>query len=472
MFNPSAGDNLLYPGTQTPEMNQHYILKQEHPTETLSDSYQPFMDSGIQPLSAYFNSHQPRGMDNSPEQFKPDLDAGTLLSYEFTEQYHGHPCHTLAATPLRLAPGNMDNLSNVDAEYVTTTESHMRYTAETTHNGIAPQHHDAQLSPDCVQTNEHSPSPPLYATVELDDAMVCDPRFVSGPGDNTRPSDVVTQMKTDEVYERRDSASSVSSAVAPASPYACDTSLGSDVEFQEQDDPEDDEYNDCGESEVEDDPCDDDDGEFVLRPSRRTRPKQRTQTKAAVTSGLDYSSHSSASSSPDVLDIQDEIMSVFVRRTRGSTAPVPVPNLTKKSRGRRVPTLSAIVAEGGIQKNARMYACKVKDCGKCFARGEHLKRHVRSIHTNEKRTFDCSLSATGFITTPSVQLISARSQAVVKTSAGTITWGNICEFTRPIQPLKTSLDHCDSSVNFVTAFTPWFQVIFSSLFLVDSGDMD
>lgn len=31
-----------------------------------------------------------------------------------------------------------------------------------------------------------------------------------------------------------------------------------------------------------------------------------------------------------------------------------------------------------------MYLCDVEGCGKCFARGEHLKRHVRSIHTYEK----------------------------------------------------------------------------------------
>ncbi|TFK24269.1 hypothetical protein FA15DRAFT_550779, partial [Coprinopsis marcescibilis] len=59
--------------------------------------------------------------------------------------------------------------------------------------------------------------------------------------------------------------------------------------------------------------------------------------------------------------------------------PVPVPNLTKKSRGRRVPTYSS-----GGSKGTRMYLCDVEGCGKCFARGEHLKRHVRSIHTNEK----------------------------------------------------------------------------------------
>jgi uncharacterized Zn-finger protein len=43
------------------------------------------------------------------------------------------------------------------------------------------------------------------------------------------------------------------------------------------------------------------------------------------------------------------------------------------------------MVQGGVQKNMRMYKCVVDGCNKCFARGEHLKRHVRSIHTNEKR---------------------------------------------------------------------------------------
>jgi len=90
------------------------------------------------------------------------------------------------------------------------------------------------------------------------------------------------------------------------------------------------------------------------------------------------------------------------RRLRPTTSvpiPVPVPNLTKKSRGRRVPTMSSLedlrsASSGAGKKRAgapsgktvRMYLCEVDGCGKCFARGEHLKRHVRSIHTYEKRT--------------------------------------------------------------------------------------
>jgi uncharacterized Zn-finger protein len=80
---------------------------------------------------------------------------------------------------------------------------------------------------------------------------------------------------------------------------------------------------------------------------------------------------------------------LFDRRGPRSRAalPVPVPNLTKKSRGRRVPTLP-VIENDGVQKPGRLYVCKVEDCGKCFNRGEHLKRHIRSIHTHEKRTSD------------------------------------------------------------------------------------
>ncbi|KAJ7760090.1 hypothetical protein DFH07DRAFT_771976 [Mycena maculata] len=66
--------------------------------------------------------------------------------------------------------------------------------------------------------------------------------------------------------------------------------------------------------------------------------------------------------------------------------PVPVPNLIKKSRGRRVPVLAGT---GEEESNKRLHVCKVEGCGKCFHRGEHLKRHIRSIHTHEK-PFPCT----------------------------------------------------------------------------------
>lgn len=77
--------------------------------------------------------------------------------------------------------------------------------------------------------------------------------------------------------------------------------------------------------------------------------------------------------------------------------PIPVPNLTKKSRGRRVPTIftpdSDSSGSGGITKS-RTFRCTVAGCGKCFLRGEHLKRHVRSIHTHDK-PYKCTIPACG-----------------------------------------------------------------------------
>ncbi|KAJ7589589.1 hypothetical protein C8J56DRAFT_860283 [Mycena floridula] len=96
--------------------------------------------------------------------------------------------------------------------------------------------------------------------------------------------------------------------------------------------------------------------------------------------------------------------------------PIPVSGLTKKSRGRRVPImelkereemrergeLSARTAPGSPSKRGEMgkmaaprdkdrtYVCLVPDCGKTFHRGEHLKRHIRSIHTHEK-PFKCTV---------------------------------------------------------------------------------
>ncbi|KAJ3523428.1 hypothetical protein NMY22_g11447 [Coprinellus aureogranulatus] len=75
--------------------------------------------------------------------------------------------------------------------------------------------------------------------------------------------------------------------------------------------------------------------------------------------------------------------------------PVPVPNLTKKSRGRRVPTTQNLEsAAEAAQPEKRVYICKVDGCGKCFHRGEHLKRHIRSIHTHEK-PFKCTFPSCG-----------------------------------------------------------------------------
>jgi hypothetical protein len=53
-----------------------------------------------------------------------------------------------------------------------------------------------------------------------------------------------------------------------------------------------------------------------------------------------------------------------LHRSPRLAAPVPIPNLTKKSRGRRVPTQS-LVTEDGVSKD-RPFACTVPDCGKVW----------------------------------------------------------------------------------------------------------
>ncbi|PCH34403.1 hypothetical protein WOLCODRAFT_135696 [Wolfiporia cocos MD-104 SS10] len=58
--------------------------------------------------------------------------------------------------------------------------------------------------------------------------------------------------------------------------------------------------------------------------------------------------------------------------------PKPVPGVTKKEKGRKPATVKT-----GPKKNGYTYTCKAEGCGKIFGRSEHLKRHIRSVHTHE-----------------------------------------------------------------------------------------
>jgi len=69
------------------------------------------------------------------------------------------------------------------------------------------------------------------------------------------------------------------------------------------------------------------------------------------------------------------------RRGTKLEIPVPTPGLTKNSRGRTVPKKE----EGVFEDGSRPFLCPVKNCDKMFNRGEHLKRHVLSIHTQQTR---------------------------------------------------------------------------------------
>ncbi|CAA7264873.1 unnamed protein product [Cyclocybe aegerita] len=165
-----------------------------------------------------------------------------------------------------------------------------------------------------------------------------------------------------------------------------------------------------------------------------------SQPSRSTSSASNPSSTSSTPSSTSSTSTHTTTTSTARRRLRPSPTmpiPVPVPNLTKKSRGRRVPTMSSLedmrsaasgagkkrqsAAAGG--KNARMYLCDVEGCGKCFARGEHLKRHVRSIHTYEK-PHRCPYPG------------------AARTLAGMITWASICACTRTSSRPRRSRPRC------------------------------
>ena len=68
------------------------------------------------------------------------------------------------------------------------------------------------------------------------------------------------------------------------------------------------------------------------------------------------------------------------RRGTKLEIPVPVPGLTKNSRGRLVPTKT----ETAVEDPSRPWWCSVEGCDKLFGRGEHLRRHIVSIHTKDK----------------------------------------------------------------------------------------
>ncbi|KAG2194956.1 hypothetical protein INT46_004410 [Mucor plumbeus] len=89
-----------------------------------------------------------------------------------------------------------------------------------------------------------------------------------------------------------------------------------------------------------------------------------------------------ASSSSSLSSSSDSTLSVSPppsRRT--SKANVKSPLKATRSRGRRVSNSPSIAGQ-------KVFTCKHDDCGKVFKRSEHLKRHVRSIHTLEK-PFEC-----------------------------------------------------------------------------------
>ncbi|KAI0789481.1 hypothetical protein C8Q75DRAFT_718362 [Abortiporus biennis] len=118
--------------------------------------------------------------------------------------------------------------------------------------------------------------------------------------------------------------------------------------------------------------------------------------------------------------------------------PIPVPNLTKKARGRAVPTKDALLKPGNT---GRHFMCTVEDCRKVFTRSEHLKRHTRSIHTNE-RPFQCDEPDCGKFFTRHDNLL--QHQRSHRNSASSRSRNNsLSDTSGPLERIYTSLEPLD-----------------------------
>jgi hypothetical protein len=251
----------------------------------------------------------------------------------------------------------------------------------------------------------------------------CDPQYLNGGGGaagGITPSGYATsgagriavkeEEEEEEVNMRDEESLRAKNALASIL-----QNVGDDEDAEGDHDFDDDDVADADyEDGDEYDPDDDEDGEYVVSNRRNSlpsntrslRPRSSTNTRSCRFQPYSYptngqssrstSKTSKTSSSSRTVSSRPRTR-MRTRHTNSLPVPVPVPNLTKKSRGRRVPTVDflnppspsrsgALCRDGddGDDKNPRTYTCDAVGCGKCFARGEHLKRHVRSIHTYEK----------------------------------------------------------------------------------------
>lgn len=262
-------------------------------------------------------------------------------------------------------------------DYIIGTSS-VRYTASSPPDqGCVSPAMVSDGSPRFVEMSELSPSPPVYDVTPQ--ANVCDPRAVSGFEPEQRSSHNFPLKRSP-------------SATPPPTltfvgrhPLEAD---GSTPHVQQQA-----EIHSSGESEVDREEYED---HTTAAPPEQPEPTVPETVEQTVPSPAPASTPVPTPAPTNVpsrsthetrghLAITVPLPS---KRRRGQSGPVPVPNLTKKSRGRSVPTAPNSISPYGVHRARRSFICVVADCGKCFARGEHLKRHIRSIHTNEKREFN------------------------------------------------------------------------------------
>ncbi|KAG0046645.1 hypothetical protein BGZ83_008201 [Gryganskiella cystojenkinii] len=104
-----------------------------------------------------------------------------------------------------------------------------------------------------------------------------------------------------------------------------------------------------------------------------------SRTKSEPSSPHSYANSTAMTCDANGMPIN--VMAGMLTNADGTPIIKPTP---KRSRGRRV---SCFPDNSG----GKVFTCRFEDCGKVFKRSEHLKRHVRSIHTMEK-PFECPIN--------------------------------------------------------------------------------
>ncbi|KAI8981322.1 hypothetical protein BD414DRAFT_516237 [Trametes punicea] len=328
----TADGNVMHSGVKPAEDNL------ESYSGATGGLYMPPYSDQLQ-NSTSVPDHQGTISSYSIPQYSSEVVSQQPLSYGYA---NGHSSHPSNASVTNMPP------------YMLGGSAHLQYPDEEMPRYVDP----SQVSPAI------SPMSPYAQLQDLTQDQSCDPRFTmtSGSVAATGGSSPATFADVDADSGSASASGSPALTNAPSSAPIPVPAAGTERKRQRgvsftSSSAEDDEFHvSSGESE-RDDP-DDDDDDYVQRSPRTRRRQLSTSSTSPSTSAGSFS------------------------MARRLAPPVPVPNLTKKSRGRRVPTAAQVGTQGGAQK--RMYMCKVPGCGKCFARGEHLKRHVRSIHTNEK----------------------------------------------------------------------------------------
>ncbi|KAI0778926.1 hypothetical protein BD413DRAFT_601564 [Trametes elegans] len=279
--------------------------------------------------------HQSALSNYSLPHYPPEGISQQSLSYSYGNDHQTHPASDVTMSPYMLA-----------------TSTHLHYPDDEMPRYVNP----TQVSPAI------SPTSPYAQLQDLPQDQSCDPRFTLAGSVPALHGDASPSAFTDLDADSGSGSTSGSPALASlttSAPIPVPTAQAQrkrqrTVSFTSSSDEE--EYRgSSGESEHDEDAEDD---EYVQHSPHTRRRQLSTSSNSPSTSTGSFS------------------------MARRLAPPVPVPNLTKKSRGRRVPTTQQADTQGSNQK--RQYICSVSGCGKLFARGEHLKRHVRSIHTNEK----------------------------------------------------------------------------------------